>query len=141
MPFRPTRRLFLLAAAGALRAAQQEPVFTTEVRVVNILATVRDKKGAFITNLTRDDFEIAEDNHPQTIRYFTRETDLPLTLGLMVDTSGSQRRLIDAERSASYRFFDRVLREDKDQAFIVQFDSAIQIRQPLTSSLRCRAVW
>jgi len=134
-----SRRTFLFtAAAFAARqtSARQDPTFSTEVKVVNVLATVRDKKGAFITDLTRDQFAIAEDNHPQIIRYFSRETDLPLTLGLMVDTSASQRRVIDAERSASYRFFDRVLREDKDQAFIVQFDSAVQVKQALTSSTR-----
>jgi len=140
MSLSPTRRCVLVSAAAALfrrpAPAQQEPVFSTEVKVVNVLATVRDRKGAFITNLSRDDFAIAEDSHPQDIRYFARETDLPLTLGLMVDTSASQRRMMDAERSASYRFFERVLREDKDQAFIVQFDSAVQVRQALTSSLR-----
>ena len=132
-----SRRAFLFSTASAAFARpRQEPVFTAEIKVVNVLATVRDKKGAYVTNLTQDDFEIAEDNHPQKIRYFSRQTDLPLTIGLMVDTSASQRRVIDAERSASYRFFDSVLREDKDQAFIVQFDSAVQIRQPLTSSVR-----
>jgi VWFA-related protein len=135
MPSLP-RRAFLLSTAAALARAQQEPVFSTEIKVVSVLATVRDKKGSFVTNLSQDDFEIAEDNHPQKIRYFAREADLPLTIGLMVDTSASQRRVIDAERSASYRFFDRVLREDKDQAFIVQFDSAVQIKQALTSSVR-----
>ncbi len=136
IPMPLPRRAFLLSAAAALVRARQEPVFTTEIKVVNVLATVRDRKGAFVTNLTRDDFELTEDNRPQSIRYFARETDLPLTLGLMVDTSASQRRVIDAERSASYRFFDRILREDRDQAFVVQFDSAVQIRQPLTSSTR-----
>jgi VWFA-related protein len=78
---------------------------------------------------------VSEDGRPQTIRYFARETDLPLTLGLLVDTSGSQRRVLDAERGASLRFLDQVVREKKDQVFIMQFDSAVQIRQPLTSSV------
>jgi VWFA-related protein len=70
------------------------------------------------------------------IRYFSRETDLPLTLGLMVDTSGSQRRLIGEERTASYRFFDKVLREAKDMAFLIHFDSEVELLQDLTSSRR-----
>lgn len=138
-----SRRRFLLATAAAFtsRAAtaqqeQQEPVFSTEIKVVNVLATVRDKKGAIVTTLEKDDFSISEDNRPQTVRYFSRETDLPLTIGLMVDTSASQRRVIDAERGASYRFLDQVMRPDKDQAFIMQFDSAVQVRQPLTADLR-----
>ena len=116
--------------------ARQEPVFSTEVKVVNVLATVRDRKGAIVANLGQDDFSIVEDTHPQTVRYFARETDLPLTIGLLVDTSASQRRVLDAERGASFRFLDQVLREDKDQVFIMQFDSAVQLRQALTSSRR-----
>jgi len=133
---RPTRRAFLAFCAGPwLVRAQQEPVFSTEVKVVNVLATVRDKTGAIVSNLTRDDFLLSEDGRPQTIRYFARDTDLPLTLGLMVDTSASQRRVLDAERSASFHFLDQVLRP-KDQVFIMQFDSSIQVRQALTSSLK-----
>jgi VWFA-related protein len=135
-----TRRTFLISTAASYCArrasAQQQPVFSTDVKVVNVLATVRDKKGAIITDLTQDDFSIVEDTHPQTIRYFARETDLPLTIGLMVDTSASQRRVLDAERGASFRFLDQVLRENKDQVFIMQFDSAVQLRQPLTSNRR-----
>ncbi len=135
-----TRRAFLLSGAAACLArrapAQQEPVFSTEVKVVDVLATVRDKKGAIVSTLDRDDFSIVEDGRPQTIRYFARETDLPLTIGLMVDTSASQRRVLDAERGASFRFLDQVLRENKDQVFIMQFDSAVQLRQPLTSNRR-----
>jgi len=133
-----TRRSFLLSAAAAYSRAglsQQEPVFSTEVKVVNVLATVRDKKGALITELGKDDFSLAEENRPQTIQYFARETDLPLTIGLMVDTSASQRRVLEAERSASYRFFEQVLRP-ADQAFIMQFDSAVQLKQPLTSNFQ-----
>jgi VWFA-related protein len=142
VPFLSTRRAFLISAAAVCGARwararqEQEPVFSAEVKVVNVLTTVRDKSGSFVTGLNQDDFSISEDGRPQTIRYFARETDLPLTIGLMVDTSGSQRRVLDAERGASYRFLDQVLREDKDQAFIMQFDSAVQLRQPLTSNMR-----
>src|SRR5271157_2820166 len=67
-----------------------EPTFTTEVKVVNILATVRTKSGQLVNDLTKDDFSLLENKHPQEIRYFSRESDLPLTIGLMVDTSMSQ---------------------------------------------------
>lgn len=136
---RPTRRGFLTAAAAAAciggARAQDQPVFTTDVKVVNVLATVREKSGAFVRNLTAEDFDLSEDGRPQTIRYFARDTDLPLTLGLMVDTSASQRRVLDSERSASFHFLDQVVRPNKDQVFIMQFDSAVQVKQPLTSAL------
>jgi VWFA-related protein len=102
--------------------------------VVNVLANVYGKSGEIVRDLTKDDFVLSEDGHPQTIRYFSRETDLPLTLGLLVDTSMSQRRVLDAERIASFGFVDQVLREATDHVFIVQFDMGVEIRQPLTSS-------
>jgi VWFA-related protein len=121
---------------GAASArSQDETVFSTNVKVVNVLATVRTKKGALVSDLGKDDFSVSEDGRPQTIRYFSRETDLPLTIGLLIDTSGSQRRVLDAERGASLRFLDQVVRAKTDKVFIMQFDSAVQIRQPLTSIL------
>src|SRR5215472_8128547 len=101
------RHILRLAAAfcGAASArSQDETVFSTNVKVVNVLATVRTKKGALVSDLGKDDFSISEDGRPQTIRYFSRETDLPLTIGLLIDTSGSQSRVLDAERGASLRF-------------------------------------
>jgi VWFA-related protein len=134
-----TRRevLRVAAALGGVRFAggQDDPVFSADVKVVNILATVRNKTGSLVGNLSQDDFSLTEESRPQTIRYFARESNLPLTLGLMVDTSGSQRRVLDAERGASLRFLDQVVRENQDQVFIMQFDSAVQMRQPLTSSV------
>jgi VWFA-related protein len=139
MPDYFTRRdvLQCAAALGGARFArgQDAPVFSTDVKVVNVLATVRNKTGALAGNLNQDDFLLSEDGRPQTIRYFARESDLPLTLGLLVDTSGSQRRVLDAERGASMRFLDHVVREKKDQVFIMQFASAVEIRQALTSSV------
>jgi VWFA-related protein len=135
-----TRRALLRSAAALGCAAsvrgQNQPVFTTDVKVVNVLATVRNKTGALAGGLSQEDFSLAEDGRPQTIRYFARESDLPLTLGLMVDTSASQRHVLDAERGASLRFLDRVFRENKDHVFIMQFDTSVQMRQPLTSSVR-----
>ncbi len=112
----------------------QAPPITVHVKVVNVLATVRDKKGAIVRNLSQDDFELKEDDRPQTIRYFSHETDLPLTLGLLVDTSLSQRRVLGQERDASATFLDQVLRVDKDQAFVIHFDREVELLQDLTSS-------
>jgi VWFA-related protein len=134
-----SRRAFLITAASlALKAAQaqQNAVFSSDVQVVNLLATVRNKNHEILRDLTKDDFQILENGRPQTIRYFTRESDLPLTIGLMVDTSMSQVKVLDAERGASLRFLDQVLRENKDHVFIMQFDLAVQTRQPLTGSRR-----
>lgn len=127
---------FLLCCALQPLPAQDAPTFSTDVKVVNLLATVRNKKGQIIRDLTKDDFSVAENGRPQAIRYFSRESDLPLTLGLMVDTSMSQQRVLDAERGASFRFLDQVLRESKDKVFIMQFDISVQLRQDLTSSRR-----
>jgi VWFA-related protein len=125
----------LLCLPGLIRA-QQEPTFSTDVKVVNVLANVLNKRGEIVRDLTKDDFSITENGRPQTIRYFARESDLPLTLGLLVDTSMSQQRVLDAERGACLRFLDSVLRENKDHVFILQFDMAVQMRQQLTSSRR-----
>jgi VWFA-related protein len=114
--------------------SQQPPAITVDVKVVNVFATVRNKHGEIIRNLTKDDFMLEEDGRPETIRYFTRETDLPLTLGLMVDTSMSQRRVLDPERSASHIFLDEVLRPDKDTAFVIHFDREVELLQDVTSS-------
>jgi len=95
---------------------------------------VRDKKGQIVRNLTKDDFTLAEDGRPQTIRYFSQESGLPLTLGLLVDTSMSQRRVLGKEKDASYRFMDQVLREDKDHAFLIHFDHEVELLQDLTVS-------
>src|ERR1700685_3847377 len=74
------------------------PTMSVTVKVVNVPATVRDKHGKIISNLGKDDFVLEEDGRPQTIRYFAHDTDLPLTLGLLVDTSMSQRRVLEDER-------------------------------------------
>ena len=125
-----------LAAAPCLfaRGQQNEPTFTAGVKVVSLLASVKDKKGQLNPDLEQNDFHIFEDGRPQTIRYFARQTDLPLTLGLLIDTSMSQDRVLDAERSACFRFLDQVLRPNQDKVFITQFDSRIITRQELTGS-------
>jgi len=129
-----SRRSFLFSAVPLLAAAQDQTKFSTDVKVVNVLATVRDKKGQLVRDLTKDDFSIDEDTRPQVIRYFSKETDLPLTLGLLVDTSMSQRNVLGQERDASYKFFDQVLRPDKDKAFVIHFDHDVELLKDLTSS-------
>jgi len=121
---------------GKPASEQDQPTFSTDVKVVNILATVRTKAGQIINDLSKDDFAVTENKRPQDIRYFSRESDLPLTIGLMVDTSLSQTRVLESERSASFQFVDQVLREGKDKVFVTQFDMAVMTRQPLTSSRR-----
>jgi VWFA-related protein len=115
-------------------AAQQAATFSTDVRVVNLFATVRDAQGHLVPNLTKDDFTLEEDGQPQTIRYFSRESGLPLTLGLLVDTSISQKRVLAEERTASYRFLSQVLRPDMDRAFVIHFDRDVELLQELTES-------
>ena len=107
---------------------------SVKVNVVNVLATVRDKHGKIVNNLTKEDFTLTEDGRAQSIHYFSRETDLPLTLGLLVDTSRSQSRVLDQERSASHSFLDQMVREDRDRAFVIHFDREVELLQDLTSS-------
>jgi VWFA-related protein len=106
---------------------------------------VRDKKGAIVQNLTKADFALNVDGHPQTIRYFDRDSDLPLTLGLLVDVSGSVRSKLDEERTASESFLDQMMREPAeakpgaaapvpDKAFLIQFAHEAELLQDLTSS-------
>lgn len=112
----------------------QEPTFTTSIKVVNLLASVKDKKGGLKPDLEKADFQVFEDGRPQTLKYFTRQSELPLTIGLLIDTSMSQDRVLDAERAACFRFLDQVLRPNQDKVFIMQFDSRLLVRQELTGS-------
>jgi len=108
----------------------QQATFSTGVNVVNVLVTVRDKQGQLVRGLVKDDFTIAEDGRGQSIRYFSPQTDQPLTLGLLVDVSGSQRTVLAEQRRASRQFLDRVLRPD-DRAFFVRFDRRIELLENL----------
>jgi VWFA-related protein len=116
------------------RPQEGQPTIAVEVKTVSVLATVRDKHGKIISNLTKDDFQLDEDGRPQTINFFAHESDLPLRLGLLVDTSLSQRRVLDQERSASYSFLDKLLRQDKDLAFVIHFDREVELLQDFTPS-------
>lgn len=127
--------LLAIVAGGALRLrAQDVPTLSVNVKVINVLATVRDKHGDIVKNLTKDAFALTEDGRPQTIKYFSQQADLPLMLGLLVDTSVSQRNVLGEERDASYVFLDRLLRLDRDNAFVLHFDFDVELLQDLTSS-------
>jgi VWFA-related protein len=128
-------RLLIVFTAGTLLFAQDLPTLKVDVDVVSILASVRDKKGSLIPSLNKDDFTVLEDGKPQTIKYFTRESDLPLTIGLLVDVSRSQENLIDIERRAADQFFRQVLRK-KDIAFLISFGEESELLQDYTSSPR-----
>jgi VWFA-related protein len=118
--------------------ADQTLRVTTEV--VNVYAVVRDKKQP-ITDLTRDDFELTEDGVPQDIRYFSRETDTPLTMGILIDTSPSQQRVLPVEQEEAKSFIRQVV-HPKDLAFILHFDLEVELLQDFTSShsLLARAI-
>lgn len=119
-----SRRALLQSLAG----------FCSGGKTVNLLATVRDRKGQFLRDLNQADFTLDDDGRPQTIRCFSPAGDLPVTLGLLVDTGTGQRGLIGQERQASSRFFEQVLREGKDQAFLIHFDHAVEQLGELTAS-------
>jgi VWFA-related protein len=123
-------------AAGCLcvAVAQDEPI-RVDVNLVSVFASVRGKSGGLISNLQQSDFKIYEDGKEQAIKNFTRETDLPLTIGLLVDTSASQERLIDVEQRAASQFFSKVLRQ-KDMAFLIQFGADAELLQDSTNSPR-----
>lgn len=124
------------AQAASTAAASATPTLSVDARLVNIPVVVRDKKGALVQTLAKDNFVIKVDDHPQTIRYFNVDKDLPLTLGLLVDTSLSQRNVLDEERTASFTFLDDMLNgpPDRDKAFVVQFARQTDLLQDVTSS-------
>ena len=111
----------------------QNPVETLKVNVnvVQLFFNVKDKRGALIPNLTKDDFEVYEDGKSQTIKYFTAESNLPLTLGIMIDSSGSQRNVLDMEKEVGGAFLRQILR-DKDEAYVISFDVTVDLLQDFT---------
>jgi VWFA-related protein len=139
------RILTALALAAALMAqtpqtgkpdeASLPAPIKVDVNLVNILASVRDKRGGLVANLEKLDFTVLEDGKPQEIKYFTRETDLPITLGLLIDVSRSQENLIDIERRAASAFFAQVLQK-KDEAFLISFGEDSELLQDYTNSAK-----
>jgi VWFA-related protein len=105
------------------------------VNVVQLFFNVKDKKGALIPSLTRNDFQVLEDSKPQTIKYFTAESDLPLTLGILIDSSGSQQRVLEMEKEVGANFLSEILRP-KDLAFVISFDVDSNLLQDFTNSTR-----
>jgi len=137
----------VLVAAVWVRSAPQEqrppqqpptgevPVFKDTAELVNVLATVHDKKGRLIANLEKQDFQILEDGKPQEIKYFNKEVDLPLTIGLLFDCSGSETRMIPMERDGAVSFFNTVLRP-KDMAFLITFATDVDLIADFTNDKR-----
>ena len=127
--------LVALPGVGPSISAQDvAATIAVDVKVVTLPVTVRDKHDKIIRDLTKDDFTLQEDGRPQSIRYFSQDTNLPLTLGLLVDTSRSQTNVLDAERSASRSFLEQMLVQPKDKAFLIHFDREVELLQDLTSS-------
>lgn len=135
--------LFLAALVG-IAAAQADdqpvnqddqnlPTFKSNVNVVNLFFNVKDKHGTLIPNLTKDEFQVFEDGKPQTIKYFNANTDLPLTLGILIDTSGSQRMVLPMEQDIGAAFLAEVLQK-KDLAFVINFDLDADLVQDFTNS-------
>ncbi len=113
---------------------QSVSTLKVNVDVVQLFFNVKDKKGALIPNLTKDDFEVFEDGKPQTIKYFSAESNLPLTLGILIDSSGSQMRVLDMEKQVGGDFLSQILRE-KDLAFVIGFDVNVDLLQDFTNSV------
>ncbi|HEY0163552.1 MAG TPA: VWA domain-containing protein [Edaphobacter sp.] len=136
--FMPVTGTFSCRAALAQQTAASQPTaapdIAVEARLVNLPVVVRDKKNALVRNLGKDDFKLQVDGRPQSIRYFDIDSNLPLTLGLLVDTSASQRSVLDDERTASSAFLDQMLTTSKDQAFIIQFSRQVELLADLTNS-------
>ena len=143
---------FLLLAASTFAAAQdsapvlrdqtkdqndEQSMETLKVRVnvVQLFFNVKDKKGALIPNQTKNDFELLEEGKPQTIKYFTAESNLPLTLGILIDSSGSQMRVLEMEKEVGGAFLNDILR-DKDEAFVIAFDVNVDLLQDFTNDVR-----
>jgi VWFA-related protein len=135
---RPTALLLVCALASAvalsaLLLAQDDTTLKVEVSLVNILFNVRDKKSGLVANLNKDDFKVFEDGKEQQVKFFNRETDLPLTIGLLIDVSASQANLIEIEKNAAYQFFGSVLRK-QDLAFLISFGEDSELLQDYTNS-------
>ena len=130
----------LVCGLGAMRlAAQQQPdatsTITVTTRIVAVDAIVRDAAGERLMNLDKDAFTLKVDGKPTPIRYFNRDNDLPLTIGILVDTSGSQRVYFDEEALNAENFLTATLTQPKDRAQIALFDTRVVLLQPLTSRL------
>lgn len=121
------------AATPPVAGAQN--TIKVSVNVVNVLATVTDKKGHTVLDLGQKDFRLFEDNQAQTLQYFSRETDLPLRVGILIDTSNSVRERLHFEQEAAIDFLNQALRPGEDQAFVLGFDVEPQVTQDYTDDV------
>src|SRR3954463_3611480 len=102
-------------------------IITVDVTRVNLLYSITDRKGRFVTNLTKDDFEVFESKKPQVIQEFTAESDLPLRLGILIDTSNSIRDRFKFEQEAAISFINSVIRTNMDRGMVVSFDTKAEL--------------
>lgn len=129
--FMPRWIVFLLLVAGSVSAAQEQ--IKVDVKLVNVAFSVRDQRGALVDNLTKDDFQVFEDAVPQKISFFARSLDVPLTLGLIVDFSGSQEHFSKQHEHDLEVFLKDVL-GPKDRAFLIGFANHIRLVSDFTQS-------
>ncbi|MGH9657061.1 MAG: VWA domain-containing protein [Bryobacteraceae bacterium] len=134
----------LLAAVALAQQPAQKPAprdadisktIVVDVTRVNVLFTVSDRKGRFITDLVKDDFQVVENKRPQVIQEFTAETDLPLRLGILIDASNSVRDRFKFEQEAAVEFINHVVRPEQDKAMVVSFDSSAELISDLSGDV------
>jgi VWFA-related protein len=121
----------LAVPASAQEAAPQAPVIRTQVNLVNLFVTVRDKNKRIVTDLKQEDFKVEEDGQGQQIAFFSKEVTLPITLALLLDTSGSEQFMLGAIQDMGGRFMDRVLRKG-DEALVMSFDTDVDLLSDFT---------
>jgi VWFA-related protein len=114
---------------------QSVSTLKVNVNVVQLFFNVKDKKGGLIPSLAKSDFQLLEDGKPEAIKYFAAESDLPLTLGILIDSSGSQQRVLGMEQEVGANFLSEILRP-KDMAFVISFDVDSNLLQDFTNSSR-----
>jgi len=119
-------------AADQEAPQQSQTKLITYVNLVNVLATVLNRRNKLVPDLGEEDFKVLDDNVPQNIRYFSRQSDIPLRIGLLLDTSNSIRDRLKFEQDAAVNFLYTVLRRGRDQAFAMTFDDEPQIIQGFT---------
>jgi len=121
--------------ATTAQAAGDTTRIRVRVELVNVLFSVTDRKNRLVLNLSKDDLRVLEDNKPQSIRFFSRESDLPLRIAILIDTSNSIRDRLRFEQEAAIDFLTTTLRPHKDQAFVVAFDVEPQLLQEYTDDM------
>ena len=122
-------------AQNPQRPNQQPPPLVTTTGLVHLVVTVTDKHHNFITDLDKSDFKVIEQGQPQEIKFFGRETDLPLRIAMLIDTSNSIRPRLEFEKDAAVDFLNKVIRRNKDLAFLMTFDNEPEIIQDYTGDL------